>query len=298
MDNRDFNLYKIFLTLYELKSISKTANKLYVSQPAISYSLKELESQLGYSLFYRNSKGIEPTIEAMELYSYISTAFNIIKSGEEHVTNLNSLNIGTIRIGAHSYIASYYLCDFICEFRKLYPGVKFEVICKSTTDLIDLLDTRKIDLVIGQLPISINNKAACKKMLTTFNSCFVYNKKLLHNYKIETPEDLTKYPLILPNAKSSFRIKLDETFERRNLKLNSIVEAWTVEFMLEMIKKGAGIGFCAKNVVDSINDDDTFETVTFDNILPTMDICAVYLNDFERPVLTKFVEFLSEKGNN
>ena len=78
MINRDFNLYKIFLTLYEQKNISKTANILFVSQPAISYSLKELEDQLGYSLFYRNSKGIEPTLEAKELYSYISTAFNII----------------------------------------------------------------------------------------------------------------------------------------------------------------------------------------------------------------------------
>ena len=54
--NTDYNLYKIFLYLYEEKSISKTAAKLYVSQPAISYSLKELENQLGYTLFYRNSK--------------------------------------------------------------------------------------------------------------------------------------------------------------------------------------------------------------------------------------------------
>ena len=53
MDNKDLNLYNIFLTLYERKSISRTADILYVSQPAISYSLKELESQLGYSLFYR-----------------------------------------------------------------------------------------------------------------------------------------------------------------------------------------------------------------------------------------------------
>ena len=69
--NTDYNLYKIFLTLYEQKSISKTASLLYVSQPAVSYNLKELESQLGYTLFYRNSKGIEPTMEANELYSYI-----------------------------------------------------------------------------------------------------------------------------------------------------------------------------------------------------------------------------------
>ena len=177
------------------KSLFISFNKLFVFTSAFIFDITSS------GLLYINSQ-----------FGYISTAFNIIKSGEEHVTNLNSLNIGTIRIGAHSYIASYYLCDYICEFRKLYPGVKFEVICKSTTDLIDLLDTRKIDLVIGQLPISINNKAACKKMLATFNSCFVYNKKLLHNYKIETPEDLTKYPLILPNSKSSFRVKLDETF--------------------------------------------------------------------------------------
>ena len=89
--NTDYNLYKIFLYLYEEKSISRTASKLYVSQPAISYSLKELENQLGYTLFYRNSKGIEPTLEAKELYGYISTAFNILNDAEEHIKNLNQL---------------------------------------------------------------------------------------------------------------------------------------------------------------------------------------------------------------
>ena len=109
--NIDYNLYRIFLYLYEEKSISKTANKLYVSQPAISYSLKELEQQLGYTLFYRNSKGIEPTIEAKELYGYLSCAFNIIKNAEEHITNLNHLEKGTIHIGVRSYLVVYFLED-------------------------------------------------------------------------------------------------------------------------------------------------------------------------------------------
>ena len=116
--NTDYNLYKIFLYLYEEKSISKTANRLYVSQPAISYSLKELEGQLGYTLFYRNSKGIEPTLEAKELYSYISTAFNILQDAEEHIKNLNNLNIGCIRIGTPSHIGVFYLSNYIAE--KLY----------------------------------------------------------------------------------------------------------------------------------------------------------------------------------
>ena len=88
--NTDYNLYKIFLYLYEEKSISKTANKLYVSQPAISYSLKELEKQLGYTLFYRNSKGIEPTMEAKELYNYISTA--------SCYTILNTFSVSSFRL--------------------------------------------------------------------------------------------------------------------------------------------------------------------------------------------------------
>ena len=151
--NTDYNLYKIFLYLYEEKSISKTANKLYVSQPAISYSLKELENQLGYTLFYRNSKGIEPTMEAKELYSYISTAFNILNDAEEHIKNLNQLNTGCIRIGIPSYLSFFFLNDSICEFRKIFPGIKFEIICASTNDMMEMLETRKLDLVFDTLPI-------------------------------------------------------------------------------------------------------------------------------------------------
>ena len=292
MDNRDFNLYKIFLTLYELKSISKTASKLYVSQPAISYSLKELEAQLGYNLFYRNSKGIEPTMEANELYSYISTAFNIIKSGEDHIKNLNSLNVGEIRIGAHSHIASFYLAHFIYEFRKLYPGVKFEIISKSTSDLVELLETRKIDLIVGALPINISNKSANKKILTRFKNCFVYNKAFMKDCEIKTAEDLVKYPLILPSASSSIRAKLDEYMEHKNIKLNPAIESWTTEFMLEMVKNGAGVGYFSQNVIDAQIDKESYEIINFDDTLPEMDICAVYLQEI--PVLTRFVEFLDK----
>ena len=289
--NTDYNLYKIFLTLYEQKSISKTASLLYVSQPAVSYNLKELESQLGYTLFYRNSKGIEPTMEANELYSYISTAFNIIKSGENHIKNLNSLNIGEIRIGAHSHIASFYLAPFIKEFRKQYPGVKFEIISKSTSDLIELLETRKIDLIVGALPININNKSATKKMLNKIKNCFVYNKKLMSDCKVNTPEDLVKYPLILPTVTSSIRGKLDEYMEKKNITLSPAIESWTTGFMFEMVKNGSGIGYFAKSVVDS-QDKDTYEILTFNDTLPETDLCAVYLGDFEMPVLTKFVDYL------
>ena len=117
-------------------------------------------------------------MEAKELYGYISTAFNILNDAEEHIKNLNSLNIGCIRIGTPSYLGVYYLSNYISEFRKLYPGIKFEIVCKSTADMIDMLETRKLDVVIDTLPI--NSKKNVKKItLAKFRNCFVYNKNLL-----------------------------------------------------------------------------------------------------------------------
>ena len=192
MNNTDYNLYKIFLYLYEQKSISKTANLLYVSQPAISYSLKELENQLGYTLFYRNSKGIEPTMEAKELYSYISTAFNIVKSGEDHIKSLNSLNVGCIRIGTPSFIGVFYLSSFIADFRKLYPGIKFEIISRSTSDMVEMLETRKIDLIVDTLPIPTTKKSVKKIALTRLQNCFAYNNKVFTDINIKAAESMRR----------------------------------------------------------------------------------------------------------
>lgn len=294
--NIDYNLYKIFLYLFEEKNISKTAAKLYVSQPAISYSLKELESQLGYTLFYRNSKGIEPTNEAKELYSYVSTAFNIFKDAEEHIKNLNDLNIGCIRIGTPSHIGVSYLSSYIAEFRKLYPGIKFEIISKSTKDMVEMLETRKLDFIVDTLPID-SKKKVTKITVAKLKNCFAYNKNSMKNVTIETEKDLQKYPLVLPTVTSSIRFKLDEYMESKNINLTPTVESWTNEMMVELVKKGIGIGYFIKNLIISQNDSDNFEIIEFDDNLPDVDICCVYIDDFLTAASSKFVELLTNKSD-
>lgn len=290
--NTDYNLYKIFLYLYEEKSISKTAAKLYVSQPAISYSLKELENQLGYTLFYRNSKGIEPTLEAKELYSYISTAFNILNDAEEHIKNLNSLNIGCIRIGTPSHIGIFFLSSYIADFRKIYPGIKFEIICKSTTDMVDMLESRKLDIIVDTLPI-YSKKTVTKVTLSKLYNCFAYNKNIMKDVDVKKVEDLKNYPLILPSATASIRLKLDEYMESQNTKLMPIIESWTTELMIEMVRRGVGIGYFVKNVIDTQDDRENFEVITFDNNLPAVDVCCVYIDDFLTSATKKFIEMLT-----
>lgn len=292
--NTDYNLYKIFLYLFEEKSISKTAARLYVSQPAISYSLKELENQLGYTLFYRNSKGIEPTVEAKELYGYISTAFNILNDAEEHIKNLNNLNIGCIRIGTSSHIGIFYLSSFISDFRKLYPGIKFEIICRSTSDMVEMLETRKLDLIVDTLPIN-SHKNVTKVTLEKLHNCFAYYKDSFQDIDIKSVEDLKKYPLVLPSATSSLRLKLDEYMEGKNMTLNPVIEAWTTEIMLEMVRRGLGIGYFIQNVIDAQHDRDNFRVISFDNQLPVVDVSCVYIDELLTMATRKFVELLTNR---
>ena len=292
--NKDYNLYKIFLYLYEEKSISKTANKLYVSQPAISYSLKELENQLGYTLFYRNSKGIEPTTEAKELYGYISTAFNILNDAEEHINNLNNLNIGTIRIGTISHIFVFYLSQYIEKFRKLFPNISFEIVCKSTADMVSMLETRKLDIIVDTLPIN-SKREVTKITLDKLHNCFAYNKNKFKDISIKNVKDLAEYPIILPNASASIRLKLDEYMESKNTKLNPVLESWANEVILDAVRRGIGIGYFVKNVIETQEDKDDFEVITFDDDLPAVDICCVYISEFLTTAARKFVEMLTEE---
>ena len=291
--NMDYNLYKIFLYLYEEKSISKTASKLYVSQPAISYSLKELENSLGYTLFTRNSKGIEPTIEAKELYNYISTAFNILNDAECHVKNLNNLNVGTIRIGTSSHIGYLFLSNLIKEFNKEYPNIKFQVISKSIQEMTEMLETRKLDMIIGILPINTEKKVS-KINIKELHNCFAYNKKLLKDVNIKRPLDLLKYPLTLPSSGLAIRTKLDDYMDQHNIRLEPNIEVDTTEINLEIVREGMGIGYFMEDTINFQPDKDNFETITFDD-LPTSEISLIYIDEYTSIATKKFIETLKKR---
>lgn len=288
--NTDYNLYKIFLYLYEEKSISKTANKLYVSQPAISYSLKELENQLGYTLFYRNSKGIEPTEEAKELYGYISTAFNILNEAEDHLKKINNLSVGTIRIGIVNQLGVFVLTDYLTKFKKKYPGITFEIISKTTSEMLEMLENRKIDVIIDTLPIT-SKKNIKKIILSKLNNCFIYNKKLNNSIKIDNLEDLNKYKLILPSYNNSLRYKLDEYMESNNLKLEPLIEVDNRERILDLVKEGLGVGYVINSSLLTNNHD--YEILNFNNELPVTDVCLIYLEEFATTATKKFINMLN-----
>ena len=290
--NTDYNLYKIFLYLFEEKSISKTANKLYVSQPAISYSLKELETQLGYPLFYRNSKGIEPTMEAKELYSYVSFAFRILNDAEERIKNLNNLTVGCIRLGVAPYLGGAMVSDFILDFQKEYPGIQFQLVSKTMDEMIEMLDKRELDLIIGCSTSSLS-KEIHKFAFSKLDTCFAFLKSSFQDKTIKDISDLNDYSLILPSRNSPLRNKLDEFMKTKNIDFSTSMEVDNFEFLYEMVSKGGGIGYFMKDVLLKENEISSFEILSFDD-LPKIDVFLFYRDDFVNTATSKFIDLLKK----
>ena len=111
---------------------------------------------------------------------------------------------------------------------------------------------------------------------------------------VKSVEDLKKYPLILPSATASIRLKLDEYMESKNTKLNPVIESWTTEIMLEMVRKGVGIGYFVKDILDVQPDKDDFEVITFNDSLPKISICAVYNDEILSPAEREFIRIMRE----
>ena len=128
---------------------------------------------------------------------------------------------------------------------------------------------------------------------TGIDNCFAYNKNIMKDVDIKKVEDLKNYPLILPSATASIRLKLDEYMESQNTKLMPIIESWTTELMIEMVRRGVGIGYFVKNVIETQDDRENFEVITFDNNLPAVDVCCVYIDDFLTSATKKFIEMLT-----
>ena len=114
--DQNLSLYKVFYTVANTGNISKAATELFISQPAISKSIRKLEQSLDVTLFSRNSRGVQLTEEGELLYDYVQRAFYALQTGEERLKKINELGIGHLHIGVSSTLCKYMLLPYLKEF--------------------------------------------------------------------------------------------------------------------------------------------------------------------------------------
>lgn len=293
----DLNLYRIFLEVAKTGSISKAASSLFVSQPSISYSIKMLEEELKCKLFNRTAKGTELTIDGEKLLFYVEGAFNMINAGCKTVKDSENMISGEIRVGVPTHIGIFLLSKYIQKFIEKYPGIKFTIVNRATSEMVDMLEKRNLDFIVDSYPIDSNRKDIVLYKLIEVSNCFVGNEKYKNivNEGIINIEDIQKYPLLLPPKITSTRKALESKLKDRIDNLEAIIDVPTTEVMLELVKKGLGIGYFTKESVQKYIDSGRLYEIPVDVELPKTDIFIAYVDNFLANAPKKFIEMLNSE---
>lgn len=264
--NVNYELYKVFYHVASCLSFSEAAEELYISQSAVSQSIKSLEDELDTALFIRNTKQVTLTKEGELLFKHIKPAFNLIKSGEQNIQEINSFKQGEIYIGANDTICKYFLLPYLKKFHELYPQIHIQITNRPSAKCVELLEQGAVDLIITNLP---NQQIAEFMKVTkvfTFQDVFIAGAKYNQlNEKITTLEQLTDYPLLMLEKDTTTRKFFDNLLAKYDVKLEPEIELNSVDLLIEMAKISLGISFvpnyCLANKQDlfKINLEETLD---------------------------------------
>ena len=154
--NINYELYKVFYEVVINGSISKASESMYISQPAVTQSIKNLEEKLGGKLLIRTKKGIVLTEEGKVLFDYVKKGVESFKNGENAFLNYLNLDSGSIRIGASTTITRNILMPYLEKFHKKYPKVDIKITNDLTSNLVTSLRNGDLDLLVVNLPMEEN----------------------------------------------------------------------------------------------------------------------------------------------
>lgn len=293
-NNINLNLYKDFYAVSIYGSLAKAAENTYTSAPAISKSIKKLESELNTKLFYRKASGMELTEHGKELLYYVERSFNNLLMAERNMLEADNLERGKLSIGMPSNIGSFFLYDKIIDFHNKYPNVEITIITGSTSKLVSLLDTHQIDFIIDSAPIKVNDDNVIIRKLAEVKYVFIANKNSEYQ-NISSIKELKNKQLILPIKGTTNRNQLDLLFSKYKIcKLNAL-NLHTSEMIISAVKKNLGIGYV---IEDLIMNDYNIVILNIKETLPKAKIMLVYNKKYIPIAPRKFINTYIDKEIN
>lgn len=237
-------LFRVFKAVCEKNSISDAADELFISQSAVSQSIKQLEQGLNTILFTRSKKGVRLTAEGTLLYEYVSSAIDLIKAGETKLELMKQLEFGELKIAASDTISNYLLLPKLEQFSHLHPKIKLRIINRTTDESISLVKSAAVDLAFINMPVNDNEVDITHFM--DINDIFVAAKHSALIGQTLTLEQLANEPLILLEKKSVSRRYVEQWFESHNVKISPEIELGSHDLLLEFARINLGISCVIK----------------------------------------------------
>ena len=285
----NYELYKVFYYVATTLSFSEASKQLFISQSAVSQSIKALEKKLDQTLFIRSTKRVQLTPEGEILLRHVEPAMNLIKRGEAQLTDSATSN-GQIRIGASDTICRYFLVPYLEKFHKEFPNAHIKVTNQTSLKCVELLENGQVDLIVINYPNSNLSNLFSLKKIAKFQDVFVANHTFseLNGKKISLKE-LLDYPILMLDRHSTTSEFLHHLFQQQQLDLVPEIELSSNDLLIDLARIGLGIAFLPDYCISQKTDDLFF--VETKELLPSRELAIVHNNRV--PVSKMTQEFLN-----
>lgn len=238
MDEKDWLILK---TLKEKKSITKTAAAVFISQPALSKRLRQIEERFGVTLAARGKSGIELTPEGELLASCAADFLDRVRDMGERLKSMHGELRGTLRIGASNFCTRYVLPDVLTEFKGLHPMVEFHIDSGWSSDIARMVHSG--DLHAGF--IRNEHMRLEKKRVFLRERTYICSRRPIDMARLpEEPQICHKTD---PQVRAKFNTWWAANYERPP---RISMEVDQVNTCAEMVARGLGYGILSELVVD------------------------------------------------
>jgi len=274
----NFELYKAFYFAARSGSFSGAAQKLYISQSAVSQAIKSLEDKLGSRLFVRKARNVGLTPEGDVLYRHVEQAYNFIKAAEARIQDMQNLRSGEVRIGVGDTICRYFLVPCLEKFTQRFPDIKIRVVNRTSSQIISILKNGLLDLGVVTLPV--DDAAVIVKEFIDVEDAFVASDKYarLKGRPLGFKE-IAGLPLLLLPRSSSTRRNLEAFMDKRGISLTPEIELESVDLLVEFARIGMGIAHVLReSAKNAIGKGELFELDTVEE-LPARKLGIVSLKE-------------------
>lgn len=284
----NYELYKVFFHVATTLSFSEASKQLFISQSAVSQSIKALEKKLDQTLFVRSTKRVQLTPEGEILLRHVEPAMNLIMRGENQLMDTASTG-GQIRIGASDTICRYFLVPYLERFHKEFPNAHIKVTNQTSIKCIELLEAGQVDFIVVNCPNSYLSNLYCTKKIGEFKDVFVAGNAFSElKGKSISFKELLDYPILMLEKQTTTSEFLHKLFQQHQLDLVPEIEVNSNDLLLDLAKIGLGIAFVPDYCIPG-NEKDLFHVET-EAELPSRELVIVYNNQI--PVSKATLEFM------
>jgi len=274
----NFNQLRIFYQTAKHQSCSVAAQKLFITQPAVTAQIKAFEDSCSLKLFKKKGRKIYLADEGKALFEYAKKVFEYEKEIEDAIEDMRELKKGVLKLGTTKTYARAYMPLFISQYRQTYPNIRIYLNEGSSLEMTNhLLDFQNELVIVAKIEENpqICFVPFCQEEIVVLLPPYHHITKR----KSVTLGELAEEPIIIKEKGSGTRKCLNEIFARKGLVPNILMETNNTDFIKQLVLRGDGISFLVKAAISTELAEKKLVTIPIEDCRIVTDVNIAYLKN-------------------